>query len=229
MLVFNALLFTGQPDLTQYGLVPIKLIGTSYLFPSGTDKLLVPTDDQVRMALTGRQDLLALNAEHWQDTASYVDLLKKAHRLFPQFRIGYYAVVPKRDYWRAIRGAGDPKYREWQAVNDSLKPIAMQADVTFPSLYTFYADQGGWVKYAIANVSEAKRYNKSVYPFIWPYYHDSNTALKGQLISADYWRLQLETLKSLAVDGIVIWGGYKLPWDDQAPWWLETLSFINAN
>jgi len=79
------------------------------------------------------------------------------------------------------------------------------------------------------SVSEAKRYNKSVYPFIWPYYHDSNTALKGQLISADFWRLQLETLNSLAVDGIVIWGGYKLPWDDQAPWWLETLSFINAN
>jgi hypothetical protein len=229
MLVFDALLFTGKPDLTQYGLIPIRLIGTSHLFPSGTDKLLVPTDDQVRMALTGRQDLLALNAEHWQDTASYVDLLKKAHRLFPHLRIGYYDVVPKRDYWRAIRGEGDPKYIEWQRVNDSLRPIAMQADVMFPSLYTFYADQGGWVKYAIANVSEAERYNKSVYTFIWPYYHDSNTALKGQLIPADYWRLQLETLKSLEVDGIVIWGGYKLPWDPAAPWWLETLNFINAN
>jgi hypothetical protein len=226
--VFDSMLFIDKPDMTQYGLTPIKLIGGSKLFPSGTDKSLVPADKTVINALTGVHDLTVLNIEHWQDTDLYVALLDKVHRLFPNLRVGYYSIVPRRDYWRAIQGEGHPKYVAWQTINDSLNPIALQADVIFPSLYTFYTDQQGWVLYATANLSEAKRYNKTVYAFIWPYYHDS-TKLTGQSIPFDYWRLQLDTLKSLEVDGIVIWGGYKIPWDPQAGWWLETMDFMAEN
>src|SRR5437588_457547 len=77
--VFDSMLFIGKPDLTQYGLKPIKLIYSSTLFPSGTDKLLVPADKTVMNALTGVHDLTVLDVEHWQDTDLYVTLLNKVH------------------------------------------------------------------------------------------------------------------------------------------------------
>jgi Hyaluronidase len=226
VILFDALLFAGKPDLAQWGLRPIKIIPASQFFPTGADRALLPASTTVRAASTDVRDLAVVNVEHWQDTTLYVTLLKCIHRLMPNLRVGFYDIVPKRDYWRAIRGEGDPKYSEWQAVNDSLKPIAKEADALFPSLYTFYPDQAGWIKYASANIAEAKRYNKTVYPFLWPQYHDSNALLKWQLIPGDYWRLQLETLKSLAVDGIVIWGGSEMPWDEAAPWWQVTKEFL---
>ena len=38
----------------------------------------------------------------------------------------------------------------------------------FPSLYTVYDDQGHWLRFAEANMVEARRYGKPVIPFIWP-------------------------------------------------------------
>jgi hypothetical protein len=226
MNLFDALLFPGRPDLTEYGFKKTRLVGGP-LFPSSADRTVVPSDTTITQALAGISNVLTiLDVEHWTDTALYTALLQRIHALRPELRVGYYATVPKRDYWRAIRPTDDPKYLIWQAENNGLSPVAEQADVLFPSLYTFYSDQPGWVKYATANVSEARRYGKLIYPFIWPQYHDSNPTLKGQLIPGDYWRLQLETLKSLAVDGIVIWGGWQVPWDACAGWWLETMDFV---
>jgi Hyaluronidase len=227
MKLFDALLFIGKPDLTQYGLTPIRLLGDSHLFPAGADRFSLPTEETLSAAVSELHALTVLNVEHWQSIAFYGDLLRRVHQVRPQLRVGYYGLPPKRDYWRALRPADDPQYLVWQAENNGLKPIAEQADVLFPSLYAFYPDEVGWFRYATANIAEARRYNKTLYPFLWPYYHDSS-ALKGQTLPPDYWRLQLETLKALAVDGIVIWGGYKLPWDEHAPWWLETLRFIST-
>src|SRR5262249_4133499 len=104
----------------------------------------------------------------------------------------------------------------------------------FPSLYTYYPDQAGWVAYAKANLSEARRLapGKPVYCFLWPQYHDSST-LAYQFLPVDYWKLQLQTCRQYA-DGIVILGcvgkdgkmnGW-LTWDDNAPWWQATIQFV---
>ncbi|MDO9084545.1 MAG: hypothetical protein Q7U56_14825, partial [Humidesulfovibrio sp.] len=100
-------------------------------------------------------------------------------------------------------------------------------DIIFPSLYTFYDDPAGWKKYAIATIQEAKRYGKPVYPFLWYQYHDSNKLLGGKPIPAAIWRMQLETCLKYA-DGVVIWGGYKELWSEEAAWWQETKTFMNA-
>ena len=51
--------------------------------------------------------------------------------------------------------------------NDQLRPLAGAVDILFPSLYTFYTDQGGWVRYAYAQIAEARRNanGKPVYVF----------------------------------------------------------------
>jgi hypothetical protein len=93
-------------------------------------------------------------------------------------------------------------------------------------LYTFYEDRDGWVKYAVAQISEARRYggNKPVYVFLWPQYHEPPNAY----LPTDFWRLELETAKQYA-DGVVIWGGsLHETWDNSAPWWIETKKFIDT-
>jgi hypothetical protein len=82
-------------------------------------------------------------------------------------------------------------------------------DALFPSIYTFYTDRQGWVTYAIAQITEAKRKakGKPVYAFLWPQYHESNLLLGLRPLDSDYWELQLNTVAQHA-DGVVIWGGW---------------------
>jgi hypothetical protein len=72
---------------------------------------------------------------------------------------------------------------------------------------------------------EARRYGKPVYPFLWPTYHNSNKKLTGQLVPGDYWRMELELVHQYA-DGVVLWGGYKEKWDENAAWWRETQAWL---
>jgi hypothetical protein len=145
----------------------------------------------------------------------------------PDLRAGYYSFPPCRDYWNAT--STDPmKVQFWKDGNDALEPLAAQVKVLFPAMYTFYEDQAGWVKYARANIAEAVRMagGKPVYPILWMEYHDSNATLKGTPLPEDFWRLQLETIRDSEASGVIIWGGWQRTWDESAPWWLATQSFI---
>src|ERR1700730_15129897 len=144
--------------------------------------------------------------------------------------IGIYGLPPINDYWRAIQPSNSQQFMAWQAANDVLAPLVDSVDALFPSVYTFYDDQNRWETYARANVAEARRLakGKPVYAFIWMQYHDSNPTLGGQLIPQDYWQRQLRVLSQIA-DGVVIWGGYKLNWDEEAGWWLATKDFLQTN
>jgi hypothetical protein len=162
----------------------------------------------------------------------YRTVLRWFHEAAPRLRLGYYGTIPVPDYWRAIQGTTSADFKAWQQDNDRLGLIAKDVDVLFPSLYTFYADRQGWVAYAIAQISEARRKakGKPVYAFIWPQYHESNQLLGGQFLDADYWELELLTVRQYA-DGLVIWGGWGTggpqPWDEDAPWWQVTKRFLS--
>ena len=182
-------------------------------------------------------DIAVIDIEHWptrgksgpvaEGLAKYRAVLGWFHGEVPTLRVGYYGVPPIRDYWRAIKGPSSAEYAAWQAENDRLAPLAKDVDALFPSLYTFYSDRNGWVKYAIAQIKEARRYGtgKPVYAFLMPTYHNSNKILGGRFIEPEYWKLQLETILRHA-DGIVIWGGPKTEWDEDAPWWRVTKQFL---
>lgn len=218
--VFDATSYLSKPDL---GLPRCYVVSASALWGPSDDRNLLPT----RMAAAQPTALTALNVEQWPVPERIPDLITTLglfRQHFPHIRVGYYDLCPKRDYWRAILSPDSAKFRQWQQENDAMAPLARQVDLIFPSLYTFYPDRAGWIKYATANIAEARRYHKAVYPFIWPQYH-SSASQAGQYLDADYWQVQLETVGSLA-DGLVIWGGYKLPWDEAAPWWQVTKEFL---
>lgn len=190
--------------------------------------------------------LVSLDLEHWQlngaaNSAEATEIATNIRMLgtildwmraaAPTLKYGYYALTPLRDYWNAIKDPSDPAYKAWQADNNALASVAAKSDVVFPSLYTFYNDPTGWIKYAKANISEAKRFNRPILPFLWPNYHDS-TKLKGTRIDGAFFKLQLQTVRSQNVNGVVLWdwalnaSGQKMYWNPYESWWTATLGFL---
>ncbi len=241
--VFDAMLFKDKPDLAGHWVKPMVSLGAS-LFATkqrpSPAQMEQPDESLLRAtarSLARRKTIIvSMDIEHWPTTGDpdevaatvekYVKIAQWMHDEVPGLRLGFYGVPPVGDYWNAQQPVDSPRYQNWQKQNDALMEIARQSDVLFPSLYTFYENQAGWVTFAKANIAEARRYNKVVYPYLWPEYHDAaSPELRGKPIPAAYWRLQLETVYEHA-DGVVIWGGWQKTWDEQAPWWQETLKFL---
>jgi hypothetical protein len=240
-------LFVNKPDLRPYGLKPNQIYYEVDLFPRG--KYSQPDEAAVRAAArrlvaSGHpfDDPVQLDIERWKwDThatteAVAADSMKKliqAIRWFkdeaPRYtKVGYYAVGPNRQYWPTQKpAASSPAFAKWQGSNDLLAPLIAETGALYPSLYTFYNDRAGWVKYAKANIAEAKRIGggRPIYPFLWPSYHDGSD--KGaSYIDYDFWKLQLQTVKEAGVAGVIIWGGYKQQWTGDWPWWQATRDFL---
>jgi len=235
----NAMRFANLPDLTRYGLKDVTVVYTSALWPKKAKRsdpdisfIRSETIPRVRQKAT---DLVVIDVEHWDlsGTSSdevernidrYVAILDAFRTHMPGIRLGLYSTVPIRNYWTPVQGRS-ADLAVWRRENERLKPIADASDVLFPSLYTFYDDRDGWLTYANANMAEARQYGRPVYPFLWPQYHTS-----WQPIDRDFWRLQLETVFRNA-DGMVIWtpAKGKPRWNPEAPWWQETVDFLQAS
>jgi hypothetical protein len=240
-MVFDATLYKAKPDLGQFGLTPITVAYPSSIWPGkSADMQNVPAATVVQKIAAGASQstgIAVVDIEQWsvvgdpatvaQSIGKYQQTLQMFQQDAPSLQVGYYAIAPIRDYWNAIAGPRSAKYMAWQKENDAVAPIAQQADALFPSLYTFYTDQVGWQKYAIANIAEARRIapGKPVYVFLWPQYDAGTGAQGGDYLPDAYWKMELETAKQYA-DGAVIWGGWTETWDDNASWWLETQQFM---
>jgi hypothetical protein len=236
-LVFDEIKLKGKPDLAAYGLRPITVLYHTNLWgPNEPDDR--PDMERVRtlaMQAWRRGHLVCIDIEHWPlydvpdgerqvSIDKLVTVADAMHAAAPGLRIGYYSLLPRRDYWAPV-GKDRSKEVAWKKHNVKMRELAERVDVVFPSLYTFYEDREGWVKYAEANIAEARKYGKQVYVFLWPWYHHSSKDTPGKMIPADYWRLQLDTCRRLA-DGVVIWTDPYKQWDPEALWWEQTRQFI---
>ncbi len=243
--VYDEVRFSNKPDLTQYRFSKLRMIYTGSFWKTGEDKRLLPPRQRVFDFVNNKYanygGFLVPDIEHWSFRGSdaqiaasvtkYLTLLGWIKSAAPNAMVGYYARPPLRDYHRAKLDPSAVRYQEWQKHNDRLAPLANAQDAFFPSLYTFDDNQTLWVKAAIGNVSEAKRLGngKPVCVYINPYYHQAAYgSLANQPIPKDYFLLQLQTLKKYA-DCAVIWSGKRIPWNEQASWWLATKEFLSAN
>jgi hypothetical protein len=236
--VYDGTLYLQKPDLTPFGFRPITVIYSASMWNSMEDRLSIPNAKVIRtLALQASTStgIAVIDIESWPNVgfpAKVADSVQKYQattQLFkqsaPSLRVGYYGVVPIFNYKDAISGSDSPGYHAWQATNNRVASAAQAADVLFPAIYTFHKDQDGWRKVAIAQIEEARRIapGKPVYVFLWPQFDEAGKG--GDYLPRDYWRMELETARQHA-DGVVIWGGWKQTWDNNAPWWLETQSFL---
>jgi len=237
--VFDGTLYQRKPDLRPFGLKPITICYSSSLWKKASDSQSLPTADTIRdLAIQASKStgIVAIDIESWpvtgdpsivaQSLQKYTQTINLFKQSAPSLKVGYYGVAPIRNYWDAIGDKSTPKYKAWQTADDRVSSIGKTADVLFPSVYTFYKDEIGWRTYATAQIAEARRISngKPVYVFLWPQFHDASS----EYLPPGYWRMELNTARQYA-DGIVIWGGWQQPWNPNAPWWLETLRFLNEN
>jgi hypothetical protein len=247
-LVFDSTLYAGKPDLSQYGIKPINIVYAGRLgkewVKNATGLPDKETLQRVAREIESTSSRVVIDIEHWplkgdssqvqESLSKYMTVLQWFKEAAPGLAVGYYGAPPLRDYWRAISPPTSKEWHSYSGDNDRLQPLAGAVDILFPSIYTFYTDQGGWVRYAYGQIAEARRCasGKPVYVFLWPQYHDSNRSLAGTYLPADYWRLQLETAKQYA-DGVILWGGWgsnnrPAKWDDDATWWKVTKDFMKT-
>lgn len=242
--VFDGTGYREKPDLTQYGLKPLHIIYPPRLWKKKTNELKgtthLPYDDLLeKQAEQARQenDIAVIDIEHWpvegnkktvqESVERYIDVLESFKKLTPGVKYGYYRVPPVHDYWNAIQDPTSSRYQEWDAKNRLLDELAGKIDVFFPSLYTYYQDRERWVRYAVANIEQARKYSgeKPVYVFLWPQYHYYNKDIGGEFVDPEFWKIQLQTARKYA-DGAVIWTPSRLEWDDNAEWWNVTKEFM---
>lgn len=244
-IVYDATLYKNKPSFAGYPVRPITLLYEARLFSGNQSPAAMPSEQHIRSIgkeLSAASIPVIVDIERWPLKGDAQTVTANAGKLStilswikaeaPNIQIGAYGTVPLNDYWRAIRGPGSKEHQAWQQDNDRLEDLSTHLDALYPSLYAFYPDRQGWVDYAVAQLTEARRKakGKPVYPFLWPQYHESNRQLGLRPLDSDYWELQLSTVAQHA-DGVVIWGGWGTngpqPWDENAPWWKITKRFMN--
>lgn len=246
-------------------LVLPKVHTTTGLFTKQDDRLQLPDKsrflDRCSDEANNNTSPLCINLEHWDtdvrksNAYSLVDgnirklmeITAWAQEAFPNRIVGHYAIFPIREYWvyvlekktgiMHLRRANGylKKSRNPETGRFDPKGLPDMCHVTFPSLYTFYNNMKYWVKYAKANIEEARKYQKPIWAYIWPRFHNSNDEIGMTGIPYDFWYLQLETLKELSIDNIVIWDaanyfarvGHEI-WKDDTPWIRATRDFIEV-
>ena len=222
-MIYDATLFDWlKPDMGDgyLGLPRMHAMGNSVLWGQDGDTEEMPTRFGKLFESEGgyiKDDwTVILDIEHWPEVERMAAAADAFRAAYPTRHVGHYGYAPKPDYWRAIRGKTDERYQEWRTENDERAPLAENVDTLYPSCYTFYDDPINWVRYATAQIEEAQRMGERVMPFIWFEYHNSSL-LKGQQLSYDFFRLQLEVCLGLA-DGCVIWGGNNRTFNPDDPW-----------
>lgn len=248
-ILYDAMSYSAKPDLAPQGIAPNKIFYNTELWAGAVDAdapfkpaLQACGEGAISSGITSATpiqidiekwplDIRASSAEVVQaGIGKMVQAISWFKEAAPFLNVGVYAMAPRRDYWAPVGGQAEA-IASWHYTNDYVRPIADAVDTLYPSLYTFYDDQPGWVTYAEANIAEAQRLGrgKRVLPFIWPQYHDSASVnLRGTFISADYWTLQLNTIRDAGCAGAVIWGPPSATWDENAAWWQATLTFLQA-
>lgn len=221
-ILFENAFFVGQPDRTT---LPLQATVTALATTIATLSDDIPIISDIESYQYYTDD--AFGAQQRQQIIQVHNWMLAVK---PTMNLGMYAHLPQREYRPFIYTPSG--LNGWQARNELVQEIIPSVRFLAPSLYTFQESYDEWIRYAVINIAEARRYagGLPVYAFIWPRYHDSLVELNNDLLPADYWALQLNTLREIA-DGVIIWTSSKdaVQWSETLPWWIATKAFMAYN
>ena len=191
-----------------------------------------------KLALAHDVGPMIWNIERWHPliyAERLIEIIDWAREVRPGLRQGYYGILPERNYWGPVQrhlGVTKNSVAAWQQNNELiarhldasgkqvLRGLVDAVDFVCPSIYTFYFGKDGdgnhekyWNPYAAANIEEARKCMKPVYPFICPHLHPSAHPTAPPM-SEEFFRSQIHTCL-LYADGVVIWdnAAYPIPFN----------------
>jgi len=248
MIIYDAMLYRNKPA----ALPPVSVVYNvgfkiERFWPGGFNGRM-PLESDVRKAAreeaAKNTDYSIIDIEYWplrtdaevaENLPKLIQILRWMRDEVPSLKLGFYGLVPTYDEQLTYFDESTDYFKQYQALNDKLQPLADVVDALFPSCYTMhkigYQAQWptGWATYTRAMIKEARRLapSKPVFPFIWPQYHNGSTpkSLAYQYIDGDYWAMQLGVLSTWA-DGCVLWGT-GVEFDADHEWWKVSEGFMN--
>jgi len=243
--IYQGFRYFKQPSLNGCGLSDIRIFYEGELF--GGSSRRQPNISQLKnvivpQILKNKWKYVVIDIEVWDPIREMDKLITVAKTIRDGIRakggsskIGYYLLLPERNWLAPVQNSSG-RWNNWKSNNDKLRRLAAEVDVIFPSLYTMYDTQSDWLKYAKANLSEARQYGKKIIPFIWPQIHNWNKSDGRKYMAGSFWKTQLSTVHSLS-DGVVIWGSMNTrtgqrgwdTWKGGMPWWEVTKDFAKNN
>lgn len=241
---YDATLFTGKPDLTVYGVEPLRVVYAWEMYgmtqsewdagviagtnpglttpPSKTRMLQIGnyTDAIICLDYEGLQSYEVADATYRGNIIKYVEMIRQVKCVNTSSVIGFFARPPIDDWGRML---ADPLEAEIKSDNDNLGSLVHHVDCFFPDLYARNNTISEWTTRATNIIAELTRIGsgKPVYPFVYPYYTTG-----GAEISTANWRTILDFCLANC-DGLVLWSGLTA-WPT-ADWWTETLDFLTDN
>ena len=154
-----------------------------------------------------KNDLMFFDLEREYYTPELMELVQSKLDYLGPSRHVFYGVPPRST-------AQTPS--ELDAFVTKFSAVLGRVDAFFPSSYAYEITPEAWGVLLQQAIWNCRKINPSipVYPFIRM---DFPSEPYGYIGDA-YWQYQLNQCRRYA-DGAVIWGGWKEPWDDNAPWW----------
>jgi len=165
----------------------------------------------------------------------YIDIADAVHEFRPDLRVGFYAMIPTGNWWAPIIAKNwndKSQMRQWSQLNDQMtrgrnsagkfthRGLADVVDFVCPSLYMAYRhiDTAGndhtqlWFDaIAPAQIEQARKYGKQVYPFVCPRVaFDNSVGDANKYVGDDVFRRQIQFCLDNA-DGCIVWDYYKNP------------------
>ncbi len=228
--VFDNLFNQGKPDLTDAGLAGCNIVYSGHVWPGaekGPDYGKLPDEAAYKRAVRSRTlrpgpvvlDFEGLSLSGNPAVArAHFDLFLTLVRWTREAALGH--VVGFYGHGLFPEEPGRPFAAE-------AAKLAAAVDAFFPSMYTFDGNRDRWKARAQTLLRQAHAIapGKPVYLYVWPQLHGG----KHDVLPADQWTFEMETARDLGADGVVLWsssGKMSPPWDEAAPWWTATKSFI---
>lgn len=154
--------------------------------------------------------------------ALFITMAKWAKEAAPDRMVGYWGeggtrILPEK--------SSDEFLREQ-------RQLAGAVDAFFPNLYVWGGkeDKEAWHNKLRETMTAAHRLapGKPVYPYIWPILGGAPPGQK--IMSGEFWRYQLEAVRSSGAAGVVLWGfsRNRKDFDINLPWWRETVKFMEG-
>ena len=245
---FESTAYKDRSSFFNYGFIAIEELAVSLFWDKGDDMNALPDKHKfcsVIRNVKSHYEWVVIDVEHWilnarwksQDPVrdnmeKYITIMNWARECRADLKFGLYATAPIIDHQYVLKDMSTTEYQFWKKQNLALKELVNVVDALFPSLYTVYDEPEIWDRLARRYISMAREIagEKPIYPYIWPRYHQGNKNKKGQFVSGELWRFQLELVYELA-DGVVVWGGWRhgpMDWDENKEWWYETKDFIST-